>query len=329
MNILVAGGSGFLGHPLCTALVDGGHGVTVLSRRPERVRSAPEVELLAWDPAHSGPDSAWVQRLREMDAVINLAGENLAGGGPLPSRWSPGAKAKLRTSRLQSTRVVVQALGSTPPERRPHVMINASAIGYYGDRGDEILTEASSAGTDFLATLCADWEAAAVEAEPLGVRVVRLRTGVVLDRGGMAADLLTLASWLGVGGRLGSGRQWWSWIHRADVIGLILHALHTEPLHGAFNAVGPAPRRMADFPRVLGQLLTRPSFMPAPSFALRLAFGEVADALLLASQRVLPNLAEETGYEFHYATLEQALQAIVTSQPGVPWPKLPVRKVRR
>ncbi|MBV9578645.1 MAG: TIGR01777 family oxidoreductase [Chloroflexi bacterium] len=312
MRVLVAGGSGFLGSALCARLVAADHHVTILSRRPRPASqaNARRVDVLEWDPANPDAAAAWVRRLGEMDAVINLSGENIGGRGPLPSRWSSSVKARLRASRLQTTHAIVQALGTTPPEHRPHVMINASATGYYGDRGDEILTEDSSAGSDFLAGLCVDWEAAAVEAEALGVRVVRLRTGVVLDRGAMAADLLILASRVGVGGRLGSGRQWWSWIHRADVVGLIVHALETEPVQGALNAVAPAPRRMGDFPEVLGHLLGRPNWLPTPSFALRLAFGEVSDALLLSSQRVLPILAQETSYEFRYATLEDAFAAI-------------------
>jgi uncharacterized protein (TIGR01777 family) len=228
-----------------------------------------------------------VQTLTHADGVINLAGENVGGHGPLPPRWSPALKRRLRLSRLEATQAIVQALAEAPPEQRPHVLINASAVGYYGDRGDEILTEDSLPGVGFFPALCSDWEVAAASAESLGLRVVRLRTGVVLERGAMAARLLVLASRVGLGGPLGSGQQWWAWIHRADVIGLILHALQSESVYGALNVVGPEPRRMIDFPRELGHLLLRPSWVPTPAFALRLAFGEGADALLLASQRVI------------------------------------------
>jgi uncharacterized protein (TIGR01777 family) len=313
MNILVPGGSGFLGRAVCAALVQAGERVTVLSRRPDRVRDRipAVIEVLGWDTAGSDPDARWLERLPEVDAVINLSGANVGGHGRLPARWSPGVKAGLRSSRLQSTRAIVQGLAATPAARRPRILINASAVGYYGDRGDEVLTELSQSGSDYFSDLCRAWEAEALAAEPLDVRVVCLRTGVVLDRGAMATDLLVAASRLGAGGRLGSGRQWWSWIHREDVAGLIRHALHGDAVRGPLNLVAPNPRRMEDFPRVLGALLRRPSWLPTPAWALRLVFGELADALLLSSQRVLPARAEQTGYTFQYATLEAALSAVV------------------
>jgi hypothetical protein len=210
---------------------------------------------------------------------------------------------------MEATHAVVQALAVNP--RRPGVLVNASAVGYYGSRGEEVLTESSEPGVDFFGRLCVEWECSARKAESLGLRVVCLRTGVVLERGAMAAELLVLASRLGAGGRLGSGQQWWSWIHRDDVIGLVQHALAVDVVDGALNVVAPRPRRMIDFPRVLGRLLHRPSLAPAPACALRLAFGEMADALLLASQRVLPVQARETGYTFRYPDVEAALAAIL------------------
>jgi uncharacterized protein (TIGR01777 family) len=313
MDVLVAGGTGFLGRPLCAALVCAGHRVVVLSRDPARARPGLDgaVQVLSWDPARADGNQPWVQQLGQADAIINLAGESVGGQGPLPVRWSPAFKARLRASRLDATQAIVQAIAATPIERRPRVLVNASAIGYYGDRGDEVLAEDSPPGRGFFANLCLDWEAAAQTAEDLGTRVVRLRTGIVLERGAMAADLLILASHLGVGGPLGSGRQWWSWIHRADVVGLILHALRDDDLHGPLNLVAPTPRPMRDFPRVLGRLLHRPSLVPAPAFALRIGLGEVADALLLASQRVMPGRALQAGYTFRYPTLENALAAIL------------------
>lgn len=307
----MAGGSGFLGRPLCLALARQGHSVTVLSRRASQPGASGDVpvEIMVWDPAHPQPDQGWVQRVGRADAVVNLAGENVGGAGPIPTRWTPQFKNALRSSRLTATYAIVQALAAN--QRRPGVLINASAVGYYGSRGDELLTESSEAGADFFGQLCFDWETAARKAQQLGVRVVCLRTGVVLERGAMASNLLILASRLGLGGRLGSGQQWWSWIHRDDVIGLIQHALSHEAVSGALNAVAPAPRRMIDFPRVLGRLLHRPSLVPAPAFALRIALGELADALLLASQRVVPARALDTGYEFRFSELEQALAAIL------------------
>lgn len=313
MEVVIAGGTGFLGRPLCAALATEGHRVAVLSRHAVASRTlvGSGVDVLEWDPERLDADQAWVKRVGQADAVVNLAGENVGGRGPLPMRWSPEFKTTLRSSRLDATRAVVQALAATAADQRPRVLVNASAIGYYGNRGDEILTEQSPSGHDFFADLCREWEDAAVGAEPLPVRVVRLRTGVVLERGAMAADLLILASRLGVGGPLGSGRQWWSWIHRDDVVGLIGHAVRNEAVRGALNAVAPTPRLMVDFPRVLGQLLHRPSLVPAPAFGLRLAFGEVADALLLASQRVVPAQAVQTGYVFRYPELEDACEAIL------------------
>lgn len=316
MHVLVPGGSGFLGRAICAALIQSGERVTVLSRKPERVRSRTSagIDVLQWDPARANQGGPLLERLPTVGAIINLAGENVAGHGWLPARWSPERKAAIRASRIQATRSIVQALAAAPPERRPPILINASAVGYYGDRGDEVLTELSPSGADYFSDLCRNWEAAAVAGEQLGVRVVCVRTGVVLERGAMAADLLILASRLGAGGRLGSGRQWWSWIHRADVVGLMVHALHTDTVRGPLNLVAPNPRRMEDFPRVLGALLHRPSLLPAPAWALRLVFGELANALLLSSQRVLPVRAQETGYTFQYARLEDALSAISGTQ---------------
>jgi uncharacterized protein (TIGR01777 family) len=312
MDVVVAGGTGFIGQPLCAALLRAGHTVTVLSRHPgsTRLSATVPVEVMSWDPARPHSDQAWVQRVGQADAVVNLAGENVGGRGPVPTRWTAGFKTALRTSRLQATDGIVRAL-SAAPARGPAALVNASAVGYYGSRRDEILTESSGPGSDFFGRLCVEWEAAAQAAANYGVRVVVVRTGVVLERQALAAHLLVLASKLGVGGPLGSGQQWWPWIHRDDVIGLVLHALDSETVSGALNAVSPNPRRMAEYPQVLGKLLHRPSVVPAPEFALRLLFGEVAEALLLSSQRALPRRALETGYAFQYATLEQALTAIL------------------
>jgi uncharacterized protein len=307
MDVVIAGGTGFLGRPLAAALARAGHQVTVLSRNPPRGAS----DIIAWTPDHASRDQAWVQRIGRANAVVNLAGTNIGGSGRLPARWTPQFKASLWTSRLTATNAIVEAIGAAPTEHRPRILVNASAIGYYGNRGDELLNESSRPGTDFFGRLCTDWEDAARAAEPLGVRVVRVRTGVVLERHAMAADLLILASRLFVGGPLGSGQQWWSWIHRDDVLGLMMHALLSDSIVGPMNAVAPNPRRMIDFPRVLGRLLHRPSSMPAPAFALRLVFGEMADALLLASQRVAPLCASSAGYTFHYSSLEDAFEAIL------------------
>lgn len=290
MRVLIAGGTGFVGSYLVWVLRQAGHEVLVLSRRPGAE--------LSWDGRTSGP---WAGKLAECDAVVNLSGESIAAG-----RWTKARKSALRDSRLDSTRALVDAIGSA--SKKPDVLVNASAVGYYGDRADEVLSDSSAPGRGFLADLCRQWEAEALKAEAHGVRVVVPRIGVVLGPGGGALPRMALPFKLFGGGPIGSGKQWLSWVSREDLAGLIVHAL-THELKGPFNAVSPNPARNADFSRELGRTLGRPSWLPAPPFALRLALGEMADELLLASQKCVPQKALSSGYKFAQPDLPSALKA--------------------
>jgi hypothetical protein len=262
------------------------------------------VEAHPWAP-EAGPPSA--SAFHGVEVVFNLAGEPVAGG-----RWTAERKRRIRESRVLGTRNLVAGLAGM--ERRPRVLVSASAVGYYGDRGDEALDETSSPGHDFLADVCVEWEREALAAERLGIRVVCVRTGIVLARGGGAlARMLTLFR-MGAGGKLGSGRQWMPWIHLDDEVGILLHAMKDARIHGAINAVGPRPVTNAELTRTLGHALHRPTFLPVPETALRMAFGEMSE-ILTASQRVLPKEAERTGYAFKHADLAGALTAVLTASP--------------
>jgi uncharacterized protein (TIGR01777 family) len=248
-----------------------------------------------WDPSAGELDPAV---LSGADAVINLNGRNISAG-----RWTARVKDELRSSRLDATRTIVRAMAGA--ERRPPLLINASATGFYGDRGDEELDERSSQGRGFLADLCRDWEATASEVATAGTRVVLLRLGIVLGDGGALAKMLTPFK-LGLGGPMGSGRQWWPWIAMADVLGAIDHVLARDDIEGPVNLAAPEAVTSAGFARALGSALGRPAVLPAPAFAVRLALGEMADALLLASSKVRPRALEANGYRFAAPTLADA-----------------------
>lgn len=298
MNLIVAGGTGFIGKALCDALLAERHAVTVLTRSiEERRRDAVSSNAVSWNGRTVG---AWQALIDGCDAVINLAGENIAEG-----RWSEARKKRLVDSRLESTRALVTAIQNSA--RKPKLLLNASAIGIYGDRGEEPVDEGSAPGSDFLARLCADWESEARRAESAGCRVALLRTGIVLGPGGGALAKMLPPFKLGLGGPLGSGRQWMSWISLDDEVGLIIHALQGS-LSGPINLVAPAPARNADFAKALGRALHRPAVLPAPAFALKLALGEMSE-LLLGGQKVVPKKALESGYRFQHPTLESALKA--------------------
>jgi hypothetical protein len=237
-------------------------------------------------------------------AVINLAGE------PIDRRWTVENQRRFHESRVGVTRRLVEAIRTLPADARPKVLVNTSAVGIYGDRGDETLTESSSPGGGYLANLCREWEAAAIEAEALGVRVVRPRTGVVLGRGGPAFGKLLLVFKSGLGGRLGSGRQWMPWIHLDDLRAALVHAVVSDSLTGAANCAAPHPERNRDFTRKFAAALHRPALLPVPGFALKLALGGFGGALL-ASQRALPAALEADGFRFRYPTLESALAELV------------------
>jgi len=301
MNILITGATGFVGRRLCEMLHQAGHTVRALSR--DSVVAKQRVPLLKevfpWNPLQELPP---LQAFEGCDAVINLAGESIAG------RWTAPKKQLIRDSRVLGTKNLVNALAQL--SSRPKVLISASAIGYYGDRGEETLTEDAAPGSDFLAQVCRDWENEALKAESLGIRVVRLRIGLVLGRGGGTLQALLPLFRVGLGGPLGSGRQWWSWIHRDDLCRLIVQILANESISGPVNATAPQPVRQKEFAQVLGRVLRRPAFLPTPAFALKIALGEFADGIL-ASQRALPRRAQEMGYRFQFEELEGALREIL------------------
>ena len=295
MNVAVSGASGLIGAALVSSLEAQGHRAIRLVRRMPR----PDEDALRWDPSTgvltpAGPSVA--------DAVVHLAGDSILG-----LRWTAEKKRRIRESRTTATRLLVETL--TRLTNPPAVLVCASGIGYYGSRGDEVLTEDSRPGTGFLADLARDWEAATATAIARGIRVVNLRLGVVLSaRGGALATMLTPFR-MGLGGVIGDGAQWMSWIALDDVIGAIRHALTTDALRGPVNTVAPAPVTNADFTRTLGRVLGRPTLIPLPAFAARLALGEMADELLLVSQRVMPARLLASGFAFRRPTLEDALRA--------------------
>lgn len=292
MRIAISGSSGLVGSTLLPALREAGHSVTRL------VRQSPRPDDVLWDPSAGTID---VDKLEGVEAVIHLAGENIAGG-----RWTAARKARILESRVQGTRLLSESLARL--QRPPHVLVSASAIGYYGDRADEELTEASPPGKGFLPEVCQAWEDATRPAAEGKIRVVNLRIGIVLSsRGGALAKML-LPFRLGVGGRVGSGNQYWSWITLAELVRVMQFAIDENQLRGPVNAVaGTCTNR--EFTRALGKVLHRPTFLPMPAFAARLALGEMADALLLASARVLPEKLRQSGYSFQHPDLDAALPA--------------------
>jgi uncharacterized protein (TIGR01777 family) len=310
MNILMTGATGLVGTALVQAFTAEGHVIYRLVR-PGSVRNEmiSGVFDIPWSPATgeildlTNTDLPRIDWPNNIDAVINLAGAPIADG-----RWSPERKALLRSSRIDTTRGLVRAMANMSP--RPGVFISASAIGYYGDRGDEVLTESSAPGTDFLATLAKEWEDEAVKAEQFGIRVVAARLGVVLAKTGGALPQMMMPFRFGLGGKLGSGRQWMSWIALEDVVGIIRTALATDSLKGALNLVSPEPVRNADFTRSLARALHRPAIFAAPAFALRLAMGEMSE-MILASTRVTPQVLLQYGYQFCHIQLDEALRAIL------------------
>jgi hypothetical protein len=287
MNITLTGATGFIGKQLVPELQNRGHVLRVLGRRE-------------WDSSSTTPPPP--DSLASADAIIHLA------GAPVAQRWNAEVKKQIRDSRVNGTRALVHGLSMQ--SKRPEVLISGSAIGFYGDRGDEILTETSPRGNGFLADVTEEWEQAADLASNLGIRVVKLRTGIVLGKGGGALEQMLTPFKMGAGGRLSSGRQWMSWIHIRDLMGLILFALADSKVSGPMNGTAPHPVRNIDFTEELGKALHRPAVIPVPEFGLKLLFGEMA-GVLLASQRVLPQAAQAAGYRFQFPDLSAALRDVV------------------
>ena len=301
MKTLLTGATGLIGREVVGRL----ESAVVLSRDPEQARRRlPGLEVHTWAP-EAGPPPAGA--FHGVEVVFNLTGEPVAEG-----RWTDERKQRIRDSRVLGTRNLVAGLAGL--KSRPQVLVSASAVGYYGDRGNEALDETSAPGDGFLADVCVEWEREALAAERLGIRVVCVRTGIVLVRGGGALAKMLAPFGMGAGGKLGSGRQWMPWIHLDDEIGILLHAMKDARIHGAINAVGPRPVTNSEFTRALAHAMHRPAFLAVPKTALRLAFGEMSE-IMTASQRVLPTEAERTGYTFKHPELAGALAAALTGAP--------------
>jgi uncharacterized protein len=298
MKCVISGGTGFIGRRIVERLLRDQHYVGVWSRQPGREKRA-AVASFSWDRLHGEPPA---ESLNTMDAVIHLAGE------PVAQRWNDEVKRRIRDSRVLGTRALVDAISRV--RHKPKVLVCASAIGYYGDRGDEVLTESSTAGGGFLADVCQAWEAEASRAGELGLRVVRLRIGFVLGKNGGALAQMVPAFRAFVGGRLGSGKQWMPWIHVNDVAEMFVHAVEHE-ISGVWNATSPSPVTNAAFTREMGKALHRPAVFPVPPFALKLAFGELGRHML-DSSRVIPEAALKAGFQFHYPDLGPALRNLLT-----------------
>jgi len=295
MHIAVTGSHGLVGTAMISAMTKVEHQVTRL------VRGQTGVGSVVWDPTAESFDSSVLQGV---DAVVHLAGENIAS-----SRWTSQVKERIRRSRVQGTRILAEGLAAMPTP--PQIFISASAIGYYGDCGDELLAEDSPAGNGFLADTALQWEAATQPASDAGIRVVRMRIGVILSpRGGALAKML-LPFKLGAGGRVGNGRQWWSWIALDDVVGAIRHLLSNDAISGPVNVVSPNPVSNSVFTKILGRVLKRPTIFPMPAVVARIVLGEMANELLLASTRVQPERLLETGYQFQQPELSAALQCLL------------------
>ncbi len=297
--ILVTGATGFIGSRVCDSLIEKGEEVVVVSRNPARAQTSLSAvkDVYGWN---AETDFIPSEATSDIRAVVHLAGETIAG------RWNEKKKQRIRDSRILSTRCLVESLRNA--QNRAAVLVCASAIGYYGESGDAQFTETSPPGTDFLANVCQEWEAEAQKATALGIRVVMVRIGLVLGVGGGLLKQVLPPFKMGVGGKLGSGNQWMSWVQVDDVVGIIMHALENTELSGPLNATAPTPVRNTEFTKTLGSVIARPTLFPVPLVVLKGMMGEFADFIML-SQRVIPEKTEQSGYQFQYRTLEPALKA--------------------
>jgi uncharacterized protein (TIGR01777 family) len=304
MNVVITGATGFIGRALCKQLVKAGHQVVGLSRYPAKGREllGDRVTVVGWDGKNA---QGWAKHADGARAIVNLAGDNISSG-----RWTQAKKQRILQSRLDAGKAVVEAV--TQAQRKPRVVIQSSGIGYYGSRSDEVVDESSSAGASFLSEVAQEWEASTKEVQSLGTRHVIIRTGVVLGTDGGALPRLLKPFRLFVGGPLGSGKQWFPWIHHDDEVGAIRFLIEHEYLSGAFNLCAPEPLTMKDFCRTLGEVMDRPSWFAVPSFLLGLIFGEMAREVLVAGQRAMPRRLLRAGYEFRCLDAKSALQQILS-----------------
>jgi uncharacterized protein (TIGR01777 family) len=302
MRIIVTGATGLVGSALVRTLLAEGHAVTRLSRGAPRGATPAGVTDVRWDPEAGSVEA---EALEGHDAAVHLAGEPIAEG-----RWTDEKKRRIRESRVKGTRLVAETLAGLG--QKPEVLVSASAIGFYGDRGQEALTEESASGEDFLSEVCREWEKSTLAASQAGIRVAHVRLGIVLSGEGGALQKMLTPFKLGVGGRIGSGEQFWSWVDIDDVVGAIRHAIETRDVRGPVNVVAPQAVTNEEFTKTLGHVLGRPTILPLPAFAARLALGEMSDALL-ASERVEPARLKESGYKFLYPDLEKSLRHALES----------------
>ncbi|MBD1834773.1 TIGR01777 family protein [Cyanobacteria bacterium FACHB-472] len=296
MKVAIAGGTGFVGSRLVERLLAEGHQVLILTRNPTSVKPAPNVEVVAYNLKESG---AWQQSISGCDAVVNLAGEPIA-----EKRWTPEHKQEIINSRKIGTQKIVEAISKANP--KPSVLVSASAIGYYGSSETATFEESSPSGNDFLAQVCQEWEAEAQKVKDTGTRLVIVRIGIVLGMGGVIGKMIPPFKMF-AGGPIGTGKQWFSWIHRDDLVNLILFALKQKEVEGVLNATAPNPVRMNEVSQTLGEVLNRPSWLPVPAFALEVLLGDGAQ-VVLEGQQVLPKRTITQGFNYQYPTLKQALE---------------------
>lgn len=312
MRIVITGGTGLIGRELARKLAADGYEVVILSRSPQKYRGmfGEHIRIAQWNGRSIGE---WVKEIDGAEAVVNLAGESISGSNFIPDRWDTEKKRRIRESRVSVGRVLVEAVETV--EKRPQVFIQASAVGYYGSTADALITESSPPGDDFLATVAVDWEASTEPVEALGVRRVVARIGIVLSTEEGALPRLLFPTRLFAGGWFGSGNQWWSWIHIADVVGAMKFLIENEPARGPVNLTAPNPVTNKEFGKALGRAMKRPSLIPVPAFALRIALGEVASTVL-EGQRVVPQRLLEMEYPFLYDEIDEALNALLHEQNG-------------